>query len=161
MMRISRPRRRKGPDKGGREKGPGPSDILKIISRCLRRASVPFAYLGGLPFIPLGHVILQGRIRCPGCGGWIALDAERCPVCGRSIASDGSLWSDPKRAMSPLNEVRADIRFPILGSAIIVSIIALVLRPIYWFLLPAAFIASIAFSLYRVRKLLKGEKEDW
>jgi len=129
------------------------STITSRISGRVRRISLPFAYIGGISFLGYANRYLEGRIKCPGCGKFVTMDTERCPVCGRTIASDGELWKDPKRAMSPLNEVRADPVFPILGIAIVASVVATALDINYWPSVTIMIAISLAYSLSRAKKL--------
>ncbi len=141
---------------GKREKRPKPrrpSISLSKVTATITDLLQPFGYVGGISFIGYHNRYLEGRIKCPGCGSFIMMDAERCPVCGRSIASDRELWRDPKKAMSPLNEVRSDIRYSLLGILIVASLLATAYRFVFWPSITISIALSMAFSLMRARKL--------
>jgi len=141
----------------GRRKMPDLPAVLSTMSTRARSVSMPFAYIGGISFLGYASRYLEGRIKCPGCGNFIAMDAERCPVCGRSIASDGELWKDPKMAMSPLNEVRGDPAYAALGIAIAASVVAVVFDVNYWPVVTITVALSMVYSLMRAKKLARGE----
>lgn len=115
----------------------------------------PLALIGGGPLLLLARRLLEGRLRCPGCGHWIALDAERCPLCGRSIASDGDLWADPRRATSAVDEVLENPWFIVLGSMILASAFATALALRLWPTLMFVLAIDGAYTGFRLRCLIR------